>query len=321
MSDEPIIDRDVVRPILDGVHELGGDVEVLLEESGLIKPWLDSAQDDLPEGPVWEFLERGAQTLDMHAIGLQAAATLRIGDLGAFGKKLEQSLILHRCLEEYICGVNCHSSHARFWLDETTEGVWFCRHGIDLIDVGREYVEQFTLQLMIRLVQLAAGPGWSPTRIRVQAKTTWAYREFGAFESTEIECVQPVTAVWVPRALGLEVVAREHDDPITHLVRESIVMEDGHVFPSLDTTAERHGFSIRTMQRELSKNGLDWSRLLDQVRLRVATKALASKDNDLIEIARDLGYTDPANFGRAFRRWTGLTPGTYRSLLHSADKI
>ena len=321
MSDEPIIDRDVVRPILDGVHELGGDVEALLEEVDLNKPWLDSAQDDLPEAPVWDFLERSAQNLDMPAIGLQAAATLRIGDLGDFGKRLEQSLTLYHCLTEYICGVNCHSSHARFWLDETTEGVWFCRHGIDLIEVGREYVEQFTLQLMIRLVQLAAGPGWSPARIRLQAKTTWAYRECDALESTEIECAQPVTAIWVPRDLVLKVVAREHDDPITHLVRESILTENEQCVPSLDITAERLGFSKRTLQREFSRNGLDWSRLVDQVRLQVATEYLASADGDLIEISQALGYSDPANFGRAFRRWTGLTPGTYRRLLHSADKI
>ena len=39
----------------------------------------------------------------------------------------------------------------------------------------------------------------------------------------------------------------------------------------------------------------------------------------LVEIGYEVGYTDPANFGRAFRRWTGVTPKTYRRLQFACE--
>jgi AraC-like DNA-binding protein len=81
--------------------------------------------------------------------------------------------------------------------------------------------------------------------------------------------------------------------------------------PDLASVAQRIGFSVRTLQRELSDRGMDWSRLLDQVRLDHAATSLAS-ETPICKIAHSLGYTDQANFGRAFRRWTGTTPKSYR---------
>lgn len=123
---EPTIDRDVVRPILNGVRDIGGDVEALLEDSGLLNARLNPASVAIPEAPWWGFLERGAPTLDLPTIGLRTGAALRIRDLGPFGKQLEQSVRLYRCLEEYIRCVSSYSSHAISWLDETRDGYWFC---------------------------------------------------------------------------------------------------------------------------------------------------------------------------------------------------
>lgn len=311
MVDEPTIDRDVVQPIVDRIKRLGGDVESLLVESDLIDLWCDSSLSTLPEARVWELFERAAKATDLPSIGLQAGSDFQVRDLGSFGRQLQQGLTLYRLLEEYCHGVNRYSSHARFWLRSSGRGVWFCRRGIDLIDVGREHVEQFTVQLMIRLVQLSAGTDWVPTRIRLQAPTSRSFRDAESFDVSELECSRPVTGIWVPSDLLLHDVRREHEAPITQLVRGQVTFSNSE-FPNLEDIAMQLGYSKRTLQRKLNQDGLDWSRLLDQVRLRESVQMLVTTNARLTEIADHLGYTDAANFGRAFRRWTGVTPMTYR---------
>jgi AraC-like DNA-binding protein len=311
LTDDPTIDRDVVRPIVEAIDILGGQVDGLLDEVGLIYEWRDSGAESLSESRIWELFECTAQTMDMPAIGLQTGAILRIGDLGPFGRQLEQSLNLYRCLEEYINQVDGYSSHAKFWLDETANGFWFCRQGIDLIDVGRDYVEQFTLQLMIRLVQLATGRQWYPTRVRLQAHSARSYREYDTFDTIDIECSCQSTGVWVPRALMFQVIQREADDSLIQRLREVASIKG---CPNLDTAAERLAISKRTLQRTLSARGLTWRRLVDQILLEQAVSLLESNEIEFIELAHQLGYTDRANFGRAFRRWTGTSPGTYRQM-------
>lgn len=71
--------------------------------------------------------------------------------------------------------------------------------------------------------------------------------------------------------------------------------------------------SDRTLKRKLQALGTCFQELLDEVRQRQALHMLEERAMELGEVARLLGYRDPANFTRAFKRWTGRTPSDYRS--------
>ena len=75
------------------------------------------------------------------------------------------------------------------------------------------------------------------------------------------------------------------------------------------------GTSRRTLQRHLAECGYTFSILLRRARLAVATGKLNDPSVKLIEIAFELGYTDPSHFSKAFRRWTGSSPREYRRSL------
>lgn len=82
---------------------------------------------------------------------------------------------------------------------------------------------------------------------------------------------------------------------------------------SLDGVAARLDMSVRSVQRTLDTEGTSYRRVLDDVRRAKAEMLLAQTSTSIAEIALTLCYDDPANFTRAFRRWTGATPGEYRS--------
>jgi AraC-like DNA-binding protein len=85
--------------------------------------------------------------------------------------------------------------------------------------------------------------------------------------------------------------------------------------PDIILVAAALGLSVRSLQRQLAEAGLTYSKLIDQVRFNRAVVLLRQPDVKLLEVSLELGYTDPANFARAFRRWTGVSPREYR-LLH-----
>ncbi|AUX24578.1 uncharacterized protein SOCEGT47_051160 [Sorangium cellulosum] len=65
--------------------------------------------------------------------------------------------------------------------------------------------------------------------------------------------------------------------------------------------------SARTLQRRLSAARVSHRELLQELRLERARQALG--DARLKEVSHELGYSSPSAFHRAFKRWTGLTPG------------
>jgi AraC-like DNA-binding protein len=76
--------------------------------------------------------------------------------------------------------------------------------------------------------------------------------------------------------------------------------------------ARSFGLTLRTLRRRLANEGHSLSELFDEARCRVACGALTREEVSLSEVAEMVGFSEVSAFFRAFRRWTGRTPGEYR---------
>ena len=88
--------------------------------------------------------------------------------------------------------------------------------------------------------------------------------------------------------------------------------------PKREMVAQTLHLSQRTLQRRLQEEGTSFQALLDDTRRELAEQYLAQPRMTLLEIAYLLGFADPSNFFRAFRRWFDATPGEYRARLQAA---
>lgn len=77
--------------------------------------------------------------------------------------------------------------------------------------------------------------------------------------------------------------------------------------------AELLGVSERTLQRRLADIGRSFSEVVEEFRREEAARLLATPGLALVEVASRLGYAEQTSFTRAFRRWTGVTPGRWRA--------
>ncbi|MCA1777637.1 MAG: AraC family transcriptional regulator [Loktanella sp.] len=68
----------------------------------------------------------------------------------------------------------------------------------------------------------------------------------------------------------------------------------------------------RTLNRRLKKEGTSFQDIKDALRRDMAIRALQQGTHSIEQIAFDTGFSAPANFHRAFRKWTNRTPGSYR---------
>lgn len=91
-----------------------------------------------------------------------------------------------------------------------------------------------------------------------------------------------------------------------------LVEESERGVPSLENVAERLHVSTRTLKRQLAQQGTSFSEILDDIREQKALLLLARNSLSVEQVADRLGYSDVANFTRAFKRWTGLTPSGWR---------
>jgi AraC-like DNA-binding protein len=78
---------------------------------------------------------------------------------------------------------------------------------------------------------------------------------------------------------------------------------------SIEAVAKKIGVSRQTLFRKLKAEGITFAKLLDELRHRMALHYLNEKKMAVNETAYLVGFSDPAAFSRAFKRWTGSSPG------------
>jgi len=82
--------------------------------------------------------------------------------------------------------------------------------------------------------------------------------------------------------------------------------------PGVQRVADRLATSVRTLQRRLHASGVTYAEVLQEQRCAAARRLLTDRTQAIADVARTLGYSDPAHFTRAFQRWTGSSPSAFR---------
>lgn len=100
-------------------------------------------------------------------------------------------------------------------------------------------------------------------------------------------------------------------------VRELVTQfwqHEQHRIPTRSQIARTLRITPRTLSRWLEADGKTYSDVIDEFRAMAAARQLQRPEGSLSRLAELLGFKDQSAFTRAFRRWTGMTPGQYRRL-------
>ncbi len=103
-----------------------------------------------------------------------------------------------------------------------------------------------------------------------------------------------------PRAIAMDGLAID----VRHVLASRLA--NGEI--EIDVVARHLGMSTRTLQRRLAATRLSYQELLEETHREAAERCITNSSLSIGEVAYLLGYSEPAAFHRAFKRWTGLTP-------------
>lgn len=116
----------------------------------------------------------------------------------------------------------------------------------------------------------------------------------------------------------LKILSELNADTFIDKVKKIIVeqLSSGHI--SENSVALKLNMSKRNMQIKLADEGVRFKELLDEAREKLAKKYLDNDNVEFTDIAFSLGFSETSSFSRAFKRWTGMTPRSYRKTTFSS---
>jgi AraC-like DNA-binding protein len=239
------------------------------------------------------------------------------------GRHVAGSLTIGAALASGAGASGRYCGDQQLWVTQRGDDVWLQRRHSGALRRGRRQANDFALQLLIDLLRRGAGPRWRPTELHLEGPPPGHAEELAALAVRSTHFGAVADGLVFPRSVLARPLppARRPVGPaapplpdldFVDSVRRTIrfLLEVGEL--GLPNVAETAGTSARSLQRRLAAAGLGFTRLVDEARFQAASRLLRDPAIRIIDVSVALGYTDGANFTRAFRRWAGVAPLAFR---------
>ena len=321
------------------VHKVAAQIDPSLDRSAL----MESVGVD-PGAPVdpalmvsdtdyYDFLERIARddprTLDLP---LRVGASMRCDEYGALGLAWKSAPDLRGCYDRIERYARVLTSVSSYEVRAAEEGAYLLLHRDGERRLGLRLSNEATIASAAAISQQVSTGTFQPLSVYFKHDspgTSEAHeRHFGCpvhFGSGMDALLVSHETLEQPNRLGDESIARFFD---THLEQELSKLGDEEMLdqrvriqvsrvlsegvPKISDIASRLGMSGRTLQRRLSDRGLSFQSLVDEARRQLAERLLRQTHYPLAEVAFLTGFSDQSAFQRAFKRWAGQTPRSFR---------
>jgi AraC-like DNA-binding protein len=234
---------------------------------------------------------------------------MRCDDYGAFGLAWKSALNLRGSYGRAERYARVLTSVSTYEVRDTAEGVYMHLHREGEQRLGFRLSNEASIASVASISEQVTTVTFQPLAIYFKHPSPGSVsaheRHFGCPVHFESE----MNAL----LLSKEALSQYNDDTtLDQRVRIHISQSLSEGIPKISDIATRIGLSGRTLQRRLSDRGHSFQALVDQSRRELAQRLLRQTEYPLAEVAFLTGFSEQSAFNRAFKRWAGQTPRSFR---------
>jgi AraC-like DNA-binding protein len=287
----------------------------------------------IPVSSLVEVFERAAIEAGERCFGLRVGQEMDPRSFGTWAVYCLSAATLGAAIQRFARGLRLYQAGAESFLQTSGErAIWGYRRPCRRTD-GLQHADH-VLPPMIKLVQAYLGDSWHPELVHVCYARDASAEQLEQALGTTVMFDAPGIAVTFDKAalctsrrqcIGIEeqltmadvfadVFVDSTADAKTTVGAVRDILRTRALRGEFDLagTARIAGIGPRSLQRQLQSRGLSYRSLVDEVCMKRAIGLLIETDHPIAAIAFSLGYIEPGNFTRAFRRVTGHSPQQYR---------
>ena len=293
-------------------------------------PW--DAQSMIPDGAYYDMLERIAAEVDVTDLPVRVGASMRLDEYGALGLAFKAAPTLGGSFARVARYAQLWTSVVEYELRPDPRGTLLILHRPGERRLGMRLSNEATLASAVSIARQVSPAPVVPLEVRVRhgAPASVAAHEdwFGCpvrFGADLDGILFADDTLAVPNILGDVGISRylmshldralseiTDDAPLVARTRDAIAQALSEGAPRMADIARGLGLSARSFHRRLSEQGMSFQTLTEETRRDLAKGLLRDDRHSLAEIAFLTGFAEQSSFTRAFKRWVGVTPASYR---------
>lgn len=309
------------------IRQFGQDPAPIIAAAGLDPGALESASNRIPHAGAMRLLNEAAARTGCPHFGLLLGRTWHLSDTGVAGELMRDSPTVGQALHELVVYQHLNSEGALVFLLEPG-GVADLGYAVYVACAESAFqLYDAAIAAGVSLMRELCGDAWAPSEVFLAHSApadVVPYRqhfrsplrfdsEFCAIRFPSSWLAQPIEGadarrLRLARARADAADAADFVQRVSRALRRLLL----HGKNSGADVAQALAMHRRTLNRRLRAEGATFQQILDRVRFAVAKELIEDTGIVMNDVAAALGYASLAPFMRAFRRWTGTTPGAWR---------
>jgi AraC-like DNA-binding protein len=310
----------------------GVDAHMLFREAGVDLTALRDPAARIPFHVVDAVTMQAAKLIDDPAFALHTARCWHPSDLGVLGYAWLSSSTLRTGLQRMARYRRTLGDRATLKIRDTRAGTWVVHDPRRRDPIVAGIGSDFVMSMIMDMCRMNYGGSLRPVEVRlVRAKpsSTQPYRkfygcpiQFGAREDSfllsgsVVNAALPTSnrqlAATLDQILTRQLAALDKTN-IAARCKATLLEQLTSGAVSAQEMAQQLHMSHRTLQRRLAEQATSYQALVDATRHDLALRYMEDPNRSVTEVTFLLGFSGQSAFTRAFKRWTGVSPTTYRA--------
>ncbi|MGB5556833.1 MAG: AraC family transcriptional regulator [Paracoccaceae bacterium] len=308
------------------------DAAALLASVGLDAEGHWDPKAMIPVDAYYNMLERIASRTDVTDLPVRVGASMRLDEYGALGLAFKAATTLGGSYARVERYARLWTSVVEYELRPDPSGTLFILHRSGDRRLGLRLSNEATLASAVSIARQVCPVPVMPLEVLIQHPAPISAASHTDYFGCPIRFGADLDAILFsretlaqPNILGDEGISRyliSHlDAELSEIAEEASVVAEARDAiaqalsegaPKMADIARGLGLSARSFHRRLSEHGMSFQTLTEDTRRDLAEGLLRDELHSLAEIAFLTGFSEQSSFTRAFKRWVGTTPASYR---------
>ena len=322
--------------LLNALEDVGKSIDPLLREHGMFRSQLETPYERVPLHRYVTLLESASVKFHRPFLGLAMGSSFGLTDLGPFYALLRASGTLRGALDYLALFQSRMQSRTLFDSKVDSDTTTYSYRIEDAKIWPRVQDSEFAISGYITLAKQLTSSKWVPLAIQFEHSIAGREKELSHYFRAPIIGNQVANAIVIRNAdldrpfasaipsedKKLRTILEWHlldlmgpeatpSEGFVALTRDIISRWLGRTHVDCATVAAELKLSERSLRRRLTEEGTSFRDLLQEARQERAETMLSKSGISLAVAAEQLGYSDTAAFSRAFKEWTGVSPGRF----------
>jgi AraC-like DNA-binding protein len=316
------------------IGRLGGDVERIFGNARIAPDMAGSPTLRLRLPDFCRLFEEAARDTRYGNLGLRFGNQFQPRDLGFWGYAAISSPTLGLALSNLVDLLSLHQESTHMGLSRGDDGLMRLAYQIEAPDIiERRQDAELSLGMFLNVIRESCGSSWVPEEVHFEhPKPLDADEHEAAFGASVYFSQQRNALLFSPDILNrpmpdrdvrlMEMMRlclvqlnkdRDVESSLLARIRTAVRSRLPQACPSLESIADDIRLPVSVLSRELAAANVNFKDLVECIRRELALSYMRQRQLTLSEIALLLGYSELSAFSRAFHRWTGSSPRSYRS--------